>query len=195
MNRRNKPQTEPLSQRFSRWCDTARTSLSSNASSTPNQSRSFRTFWHNLPIMHQRILMVVVPLYLLVILLPSEMFSAKQQPSAQERVEVSVSPRSLAETDVEIVTETPAEPQWKEYTVKKGDTLAQVFRVNRISMADLNALAQIEGEDKPLSRIKQGQLIRFKYDVEGKLDILQIEKGTDSVMFFRLSDGGFGRSK
>ncbi|EDL52519.1 hypothetical protein VSAK1_01769 [Vibrio mediterranei AK1] len=87
------------------------------------------------------------------------------------------------------------ETNWREYTVKKGDTLAQVFRKNQLSMADLNSLARIEGSDKPLSRIKQGQLIRFKFSPEGNLDILQIERGDQSIMFFRLSDGGFGRSK
>ncbi|GAL23296.1 hypothetical protein JCM19235_93 [Vibrio maritimus] len=38
-------------------------------------------------------------------------------------------------------------------------------------------------------------MIRFKFNQEGSLDILQIERGDQSIMFFRLSDGGFGRSK
>ncbi len=63
-------------------------------------------------------------------------------------------------------------------------------------MADLNALVKIEGSDKPLSRIKQGQLVRFKLADDGKLDMLQLEKSAgESVMFFRLSDGTFGRNK
>ncbi|MCV5927473.1 cell envelope opacity-associated protein A, partial [Escherichia coli] len=80
-------------------------------------------------------------------------------------------------------------------TVKNGDTLAQVFRSNQLSMADLSALVKIEGSDKPLSQIKQGQLIRFKLSDEGELDMLQLEKSGRSVMFFRLSDGSFGRNK
>ncbi|MEF1291248.1 LysM-like peptidoglycan-binding domain-containing protein, partial [Vibrio sp. M260118] len=49
--------------------------------------------------------------------------------------------------------------------------------------------------DKPLSQIKKGQLVRYKLAENGQLDILQLEKRNQSVMFFRLSDGGFGRSK
>ncbi|GAM55440.1 hypothetical protein JCM19231_4339 [Vibrio ishigakensis] len=37
--------------------------------------------------------------------------------------------------------------------------------------------------------------MRFKRDDDGRLDILQLENGNDSIMFFRLSDGGFARSK
>ncbi|MCV5942416.1 cell envelope opacity-associated protein A, partial [Escherichia coli] len=73
--------------------------------------------------------------------------------------------------------------------MKNGDTLAQVFRNNQLSMADLSALVKIEGSDKPLSHIKQGQLIRFKLSEKGQLDMLQLEKSDHSVMFFRLSDG------
>ncbi len=62
-------------------------------------------------------------------------------------------------------------------------------------MSDLNALVNVEGNDKPLSQIKAGQLVRFKLAKDGSLDILQLEKSVQSVMFFRLSDGGFGRSK
>ncbi|KOO09935.1 lysine transporter LysM, partial [Vibrio xuii] len=69
------------------------------------------------------------------------------------------------------------------------------FRTSGLPMSDLNALVKVEGSDKPLSYIKKGQLVRYKLDEDGKLDILQLEKSDQSVMFFRLSDGGFGRSK
>lgn len=89
----------------------------------------------------------------------------------------------------------PSNNNWQEYLVKQGDTLAQVFRNNDLPLSDLNALVRIEGADKPLSQIRKGQLVRFKLAETGQLDILQLEKGDTSVMFFRLSDGGFGRSK
>lgn len=76
-----------------------------------------------------------------------------------------------------------------------GDTLSQVFRNNELPLTDINALVKVEGSDKPLSQIQVGQLIRFKLAENGQLDILQLERNNQSVMFFRLSDGGFGRSK
>ncbi|MEI8631640.1 LysM-like peptidoglycan-binding domain-containing protein [Vibrio sp. PP-XX7] len=84
---------------------------------------------------------------------------------------------------------------WIDYTVQNGDTLSKIFKANDLPLADLNALVSIEGEDKPLSHIKPGQLIRYKLTVKADLDILQVEQKDQSIMFFRLSDGGYGRSK
>lgn len=151
--------------------------------------------WMRLPRLHRRLLSILIPLVVILLLLPSPQTDTMQATPAQQRVAVSVNTHSLSEQPGNIETEEVVETNWREYTVKKGDTLAQVFRKNQLSMADLNALARIEGADKPLSRIKQGQLIRFKFSPEGQLDILQIERGDQSIMFFRLSDGGFGRNK
>ncbi|WP_394154657.1 LysM-like peptidoglycan-binding domain-containing protein [Vibrio maritimus] len=151
--------------------------------------------WTQLPRLHRRILSVLVPIVIVLLFLPSQKADAPQVTPANQRVAVSVNTASLSEQPSQANVEELVETDWREYTVKKGDTLARVFRTNQLPMADLNALARIEGSDKPLSRIKQGQLIRFKFNQEGSLDILQIERGDQSIMFFRLSDGGFGRSK
>ncbi|MGV2990009.1 LysM-like peptidoglycan-binding domain-containing protein [Vibrio sp. E150_011] len=156
----------------------------------------FSSFWFNLPLLHRRLLSVIVPIVVVLLLWPSYKTTSPIEPSpTNQRVTVSVNAQSLSEQSAQKDLEQVTETDWREYTVKKGDTLAQVFRKNQLPMADLNSLARVEGADKPLSRIKQGQLIRFKYSQEGQLDILQIEKGEQSIMFFRLSDGGFGRSK
>ncbi|WP_234496132.1 LysM-like peptidoglycan-binding domain-containing protein [Vibrio maritimus] len=151
--------------------------------------------WTQLPRLHRRILSVLVPIVIVLLFLPSQKADTPQITPANQRVAVSVNTASLSEQPSQANVEELVETDWREYTVKKGDTLARVFRTNQLPMADLNALARIEGSDKPLSRIKQGQLIRFKFNQEGSLDILQIERGDQSIMFFRLSDGGFGRSK
>lgn len=153
------------------------------------------TFWTRLPRLHRRLLSVLVPLFVVLLVIPTKKNEPAQANQAHQRVAVSVNTESLSEQPSSVQPEQLVETNWREYTVKKGDTLAQVFRKNQLSMADLNSLARIEGSDKPLSRIKQGQLIRFKFSPEGNLDILQIERGDQSIMFFRLSDGGFGRSK
>lgn len=159
----------------------------------------FKVIWTKLPKLHQRALMVLIPIVIVLIVLPtptpeeseSNMLVVNEEPA---RIEVAVNTTSLSEegTTKPSVTTTDA---WQEYTVQSGDTLAKVFRANSLSMADLNALIAIEGLDKPLSKIKAGQLVRFKLASEGHLDILQLEKSGSSVMFFRLSDGGYGRSR
>jgi len=151
-----------------------------------------------LPKLHQRIIAGLSVGILALMLWPSPTPEAETaqapEPINGERKSVELNTASLSEQHNQSVV-APKSDLWQEYIVKSGDTLAQVFRANDLPMADLNALAKIEGSDKPLSRIKQGQLVRFKRNAEGELDILQLEKSGDAVMFFRLSDGGFGRSK
>ncbi|MEZ8127871.1 LysM-like peptidoglycan-binding domain-containing protein [Enterovibrio norvegicus] len=85
---------------------------------------------------------------------------------------------------------------WVNYEVARGDTLSNIFRQQDLPLPDLYAISSIEGDDKPLSRIQPGQLLRFKRDSQGELDMIQIEVSKDtSVIFFRLSDGSFARRK
>ncbi|MDV6253397.1 LysM-like peptidoglycan-binding domain-containing protein [Vibrio sp. EA2] len=155
-------------------------------------------FWQRLPKFHQRALMVLVPLLLLILIVPmpkkTEELVEQTQPIDHPRVAIELNAQSLSQQRTS-QNSGPKSENWKEYQVKNGDTLAQVFRSNQLSMADLSSLVKIEGSDKPLSHIKQGQLIRFKFSDDGELDMLQLEKGDHSVMFFRLSDGTFGRNK
>ncbi|MGY0616521.1 LysM-like peptidoglycan-binding domain-containing protein [Vibrio sp. FJH11] len=155
-------------------------------------------FWQRLPKFHQRALMVLVPLFVLLFIIPmpkkTEELVEQSQPVDHQRVSIDLNAQSLSQQRTS-QNSGPKSENWKEYQVKNGDTLAQVFRNNQLSMADLSSLVKIEGSDKPLSHIKQGQLIRFKFSGDGQLDMLQLDKGDHSVMFFRLSDGSFGRNK
>ena len=166
--------------------------------SSVKQGRSYSTpeVWSQLPKFHRRALLVLVPLFLILLVLPTskEQAEVPQGETPQpERKEVSVDTTDLSQVaSNKPVTVTE---QWKEYQVQSGDTLSKVFRNNNLPITDLNALIKIEGLDKPLSKIKQGQLVRFKTTPEGNVDILQLEKSGAAVMFFRLSDGSYGRSK
>ncbi len=154
-------------------------------------------WWHCLPTFHQR---AIIGLFILVMVLialpqPDKQVVAEVTAPEVQRVEVSVDTTDLSQQSTGEEKPVVQTDQWHEYTVKEGDTLSQVFRANDLPLADLNALIKIEGLDKPLSRITAGQLIRFKLTSDGQVDILQLERNNASVMFFRMSDGGFGRSK
>ena len=110
-------------------------------------------------------------------------YELEQEKSAEETTEVKMSPQ-----------ERSAE-KWHDYKIKEGDTLYQVFRKNNLSLTELNKVLKVEGADKPLSNVKKGQLFRFKLNTRGDLDIIQIEREGQAVMYFRMSDGNFGRSK
>ncbi|MGV3001057.1 LysM-like peptidoglycan-binding domain-containing protein [Vibrio sp. E150_018] len=183
--------------------------------------------WHSLPKLHQRILMVLIPLVIVLLLLPSEKSSelqtdevrvkpdkplrmtvplvingeetaaTKPKPKvekSEKRVQLS-GPEADEEDQTERKVSNNAGPEpWNDYIVQKGDTLSQIFRNNDLPLSDLNQLVEIQGKDQPLSHIQYGQLVRFKLTNRGDLDILRIEKEDGSVMFFRLSSGGFARS-
>ncbi len=153
--------------------------------------------WQALPKLHRRALGILIPVVFILLIIPAPSDDAVSAPKpSNERVAIALNNQGLSEVSEEVAgAELSKTNAWQSYTVKSGDTLANVFRANDLAMADLNKLVAIEGHDKPLSRIKQGQIVRFKLSKAGQLDILQLEKSGDSVMFFRLSDGGFGRSK
>lgn len=169
-----------------------------NKSKWLERAQPVTAFWQRLPKFHQRALMVLVPVFVLLFLVPmpkkTEELVEQSQPVEHQRVAIDLNAQSLSQQRTS-QNSGPKSESWKEYQVKNGDTLAQVFRNNQLSMADLSSLVKIEGSDKPLSHIKQGQLIRFKFSGDGQLDMLQLDKGDHSVMFFRLSDGSFGRNK
>ncbi|MEL6117271.1 LysM-like peptidoglycan-binding domain-containing protein [Photobacterium sp. SP02] len=111
--------------------------------------------------------------------------AASQSPVTSPSSSATTTPRPSASAE-----------NWRNYKVKKGETLATIFRAKSLPLTDLYAIAAIEGKDKPLSYIKSGQLLRYKQLANGDLDVLQIEsRGGDPVMFFRRSDGSFARGQ
>jgi cell envelope opacity-associated protein A len=155
--------------------------------------------WQALPKLHRRLLVILVPIVVLLSVIPwpdpsQEISSAESQ---VQRVALQLDIKD-GESEFPSKRQSQASQRqktWINYTVQNGDTLSKFFRRNNLSMSDLNALIKIEGVDKPLSNIQPGQLIRYKLTAKGQLDILQLEQKNNSVMFFRMSDGGFGRSQ
>lgn len=182
-------------------------------------------YWQRLPAFHQKALQILVPVTFVLILLPSGAEEGLEsiQPTVipapeMQRQSVSLNLEGLSEQEAalrnapspyELEKEKPVEKtvavktpeptqnseKWHDYQIQAGDTLYQVFRKNNLPLTELNKVVKIEGADKPLSNIKKGQLFRFKLNQQGELDILQIERDNQAVMYFRMSDGNFGRSK
>ncbi|MCE0494025.1 LysM-like peptidoglycan-binding domain-containing protein [Vibrio salinus] len=159
-----------------------------------------RNLWDDFPTRHKRILMGLVTFVIVMMFIPLPSVSDQkaddtvtgQQP---KRIPLTLNAQDMSNQAEMTEKRAIRSSAWVTYTIKNGDTLSKVFRNNDLSIADLHALVRAEGPDKPLSNIRPGQLIRFKFAKNGQLDILQLEKSDQSVMFFRLSGGGFGRSK
>ncbi|OOF26874.1 hypothetical protein BZJ19_03950 [Salinivibrio proteolyticus] len=164
---------------------------------------TIRHAWLRLPRLHQRLLMVLVPLVLVLSLLPAPSSTETTAPPQERRsvaIDTQAQPkRSAVSTDSsqpEASQPSAPESDWISHQIEQGDTLAKVFRDNDLALTDLYAIANIEGEGKPISRIQPGQWIRFKRTDSGALDILQVEtQAGQSVLYFRLSDGGFARQR
>lgn len=123
--------------------------------------------------------------------------STAEDDSEAKPKRVSLSENNAKETEApEEVVDTSAGPKpWTEHQVQAGDNLTRIFQASGLDLEDLNDLLKVEGKGSPLSQIHVGQTIRYRLTNRGRLDILQIKDPQKTVMYFRLSSGGFSRSQ
>ncbi|MEQ5125947.1 LysM-like peptidoglycan-binding domain-containing protein [Providencia alcalifaciens] len=92
-------------------------------------------------------------------------------------------------------TTPPSANEWQNYRVQKGKTLAQLFRDNNLQANDAFIMAKVEGSEKPLSNLQQGQKIRLKANGKGEVQQLEITATNGQTYgFTRLSDGSYYRT-
>ena len=88
------------------------------------------------------------------------------------------------------------EQQWRSYRVDSGKTLAQVFRDHNLPPTDVYAMAQVEGAGKPLSNLKDGQMVQIRQNANGVVTGLTIDTGNgQQVLFTRQPNGSFNRAR
>lgn len=86
--------------------------------------------------------------------------------------------------------------QWRSYRVDSGKTLAQVFRDHNLPPTDVYAMAQVEGAGKPLSNLKDGQMVQIRQNASGVVTGLTIDTGNgQQVLFTRQPNGRFIRAR
>ena len=86
--------------------------------------------------------------------------------------------------------------QWRSYRVDSGKTLAQVFRDHNLPPTDVYAMAQVEGAGKPLSNLKDGQMVQIRQNASGVVPGLTIDTGNgQQVLFTRQPNGSFIRAR
>ncbi|MCP2002806.1 OapA family protein [Buttiauxella ferragutiae] len=88
------------------------------------------------------------------------------------------------------------EQQWRSYRVESGQTMAQLFRDHNLPPADVYSMAQVEGNNKPLSTLQTGQMVQIRQNASGVVTGLTIDIGNDQqVLFTRQPDGSFERAR
>lgn len=85
--------------------------------------------------------------------------------------------------------------QWRTYRIASGQTLAQLFRDHNLPATDVYAMAQVEGNGKPLSTLQTGQVVKIRQNASGVVTGLTIETGDGEVLFTRQSNGSFIRAR
>lgn len=128
----------------------------------------------------------------------SDPLQQAQSPQAVEQTPApSPDPTQLQTTAPSQHTEpTGIEQQWRSYRVESGKTLAQLFRDNSLPPADVYAMAQVEGDGKPLNNLQSGQMVKIRQNASGVVTGLTIEQnGSPLALFTRQPDGSFIRAR
>ncbi|MBJ7223694.1 MULTISPECIES: LysM-like peptidoglycan-binding domain-containing protein [unclassified Brenneria] len=180
---------------------------------------AFNKVWHlpdgyrwmePLPLFHRRWILVAIGVLLLTLLWPyspppvqspQPLPVASEQPAPMQ-AEI-IDNRPPAEQPPAIPPAPPVQPEpqnteipWRNYEVASGQTLAQLFRDNNLPVGDVFAMAQVEGDDKPLSNLRVGQEVKLQLNTQGAVAVLEIETTDNQVVrFTRNADGAFTRTR
>lgn len=174
-----------------------------NASLTSRLPSWFNRLWHMpdqvrwmdpLPPRHRRGIIAALLVILLAFLWPA--------PSPQRTVTPIQSGSSTTEVPLQAeITDTPppstSSPQqddqgtWGDYTIASGQTLAQLFRDNNLPVNDVFAMAQVEGDDKPLSTLHAGQTVKIRQNAQAVVTGLTLQGANGEILFTRQPDGTF----
>ncbi|WP_368889644.1 LysM-like peptidoglycan-binding domain-containing protein [Morganella morganii] len=89
----------------------------------------------------------------------------------------------------------PVQADTLRFTLKKGQTIAQVFRNNGLPVDDLFRMTAVEGPQKPLNQVEAGDKISVTKGKGNTVSVLRIDKANgQSVTFKRQKDGSYRRS-
>lgn len=150
-----------------------------------------------LPYFHRRWTLIFGIILLLALLWPySSQNSGQPFPVTQQ--DNSVPLRADLQNDAQQQHAPEAEPagNWQRYQIQPGQTLAQLFRDNSLPVNEVFAMAQVEGNDKPLSNMKAGQEVRIERDTNGVITALSVTTADNSqVLFRRQADGSYRRER
>ncbi|CNH12355.1 putative cell envelope opacity-associated protein A [Yersinia kristensenii] len=162
-----------------------------------------------LPLFHRRWVIIATTVLLLALLWPASRDNTNNTfPVSAPSTDVPLQAQLQGNLDAP-PPPTVASPQipplqgnWQSYQIQSGKTLAQLFRDNNLPVNEVFAMAQVEGNDKPLSNLKAGQEVKIMLDAEGVVVALAIEstkaiESTNSTeaLFTRQNDGSYRRER
>ena len=93
---------------------------------------------------------------------------------------------------VEPVAQTASTGATKILTVPQGVSLMQVFRDNKLNIADVNAMTKANGAGNALSSFKSGDKVQVSVNSQGRVSELRLSNGGK---FIRQADGSYQYKK
>ena len=93
---------------------------------------------------------------------------------------------------VEPVVQTASTGATKTLTVPQGVSLMQVFRDNKLNIADVNAMTKANGAGNALSSFKPGDKVQVSVNGQGRVSELRLSNGGK---FIRQADGSYQYKK
>ena len=93
---------------------------------------------------------------------------------------------------VEPVAQTASTGATKTLTVPQGVSLMQVFRDNKLNIADVNAMTKANGAGNALSSFKPGDKVQVSVNGQGRVSELRLSNGGK---FIRQADGSYQYKK
>ncbi|PVZ89080.1 Opacity-associated protein A domain protein [Serratia sp. S1B] len=156
-----------------------------------------------LPNFHRRWVIIFATILLFSLLWPySDESTPRSFPATNQENSVPMQAQWL-NNDAQQQSQSSPQPQqptavdnanWQRYEIKAGQTLAQLFRDNGLPVNDVFAMAQVEGNDKPLSNLKAGQKVRIERNTHGVITALAITMtDNNEALFRRQTDGSYLR--
>lgn len=150
-----------------------------------------------LPYFHRRWTLIFGIILLLALLWPySSENSGQPFPVTQQDNSVPLRADLQNDAQQQHAPEAESAGNWQRYQIQPGQTLAQLFRDNSLPVNEVFAMAQVEGNDKPLSNMKAGQEVRIERDTNGVITALSVTTADNSqVLFRRQADGSYRRER
>ncbi|WP_156138058.1 MULTISPECIES: LysM-like peptidoglycan-binding domain-containing protein [Pantoea] len=150
-----------------------------------------------LPAFHRRGIVIALLVLLLAFLWPSSTPQYPiEHPADNSSKEVPLQAEIYDNKQPQNATpKADSQGEWHSYTVTSGQTLAQLFRDNNLPVNDVFAMARVEGNDQPLSALKNGQQVKIRQNAQGVVTGLTVDSSNGPVLFTRQPDGSFIRAQ
>lgn len=105
-------------------------------------------------------------------------------------------PNLSSQIQRETAPKPPAQPDWQEMKVKKGDTFGQLADKHGIKASEVRHLLNSDPEFEKVTRIRPGEVIKFRASDDGKLLSLAFDlNDLEHITATRQKDGSFKGGK